>query len=275
MIPQGVDGKKYHPQSRKGTLKHPSVSIIQNHAIRPKFNGLLQFTSVIKEMRDWHFYISKGQLALEPQAPLLSLQAALEDCENVTFLDIQTPEAVNELFTETDVYVLATGLDWCPTTVLEAGLMTRPTVASKISGVVEVIDEGVNGFTARNGDVDDWVTKIRKAVDLDGEAARRYVMGTYDWSVINLQVERVLREEAVTFPRRFFDNMNPEVKRLQNTRCPNCSQPLRIRIVESPMPQGAVLHSQRCEACNQVLFQSVKRGELGNGNLPELRAHPS
>ena len=194
VIPQGVDGRKYQPSKPRGLLKHPSVSIIQSHAIRPKFDGLLQFAAVIKKMPDWHFYVARGQSEFEPQTYLPKLEDALRDCENVDFVEVHSAEAVNELNTETDVYVLATGLDWSPTSLLEAGLMERPAVASRIVGVTECIQEGVNGFTARNGEVNEWVDRINQAAKLDKHRVRQYIIDHFDWGVIVPQVEQVFRE---------------------------------------------------------------------------------
>jgi glycosyltransferase involved in cell wall biosynthesis len=192
---QGVDGTKYQALKRKGLLKHPSVSIVQSHAIRPKFEGLLQFASVIKKMPDWHFYVATGQSEFEPQTYLPRFQEALIGCRNVHFIDVHTPEEVNALNTESDVYVLATGLDFCPTSLLEAGLMARPAVASRIEGVTECIQEGVNAFTAANGNVDEWIDAIKRAQDLDPREVRRYIVEHFDWTVMAPRLERIFREE--------------------------------------------------------------------------------
>ena len=191
VIPQGIDSSKWKPTPPTGALKHPSIAIIQNHSIRPKFEGLLQFVPVMRSLQRFHFYISEGQSQLEPQTYLPRLKDAAKDLPNVTFIDIQTPEAVNNLFTETDLYVLPSGLDWCPTTLLEAGLMQRITVASRIPGIREVVREGVNGFTAENGNAQQWTVAVEKAQSLDGAKAREYVVKHFDWRVIMPQFERV------------------------------------------------------------------------------------
>jgi glycosyltransferase involved in cell wall biosynthesis len=64
------------------------------------------------------------------------------------------------MLTACDLYVLASELDCCPTTVLEASLMKKPVIASKVGGVPEIVSEGVTGWTIANGRVDEWSDKI-------------------------------------------------------------------------------------------------------------------
>ena len=196
VIPQGIDSQRWQPKPRRGILKHPSIAIIQNHAIRPKADGLLAFAPVIYALPEFHFYVSEGQSSLQPQTYLPRFKDAVNGLGNVTFMDVQTPEAVNELLTETDLYALPSGLDWCPTTALEAGLMQRITVASRIEGITDIIQEDVNGYTARNGNVQEWVDCIRKAQQQkdDGASARKYIVERFDWRVVTPQLERVFRE---------------------------------------------------------------------------------
>jgi glycosyltransferase involved in cell wall biosynthesis len=81
----------------------------------------------------------------------------------------------------------------CPTTVLEAGLMERPVVASRVGGLPEIVLQGRTGYTVPNEDVALWVKTLRTilsdsklARDL-GKNARKWVSETFNWSKIGMR----------------------------------------------------------------------------------------
>ena len=106
------------------------------------------------------------------------------------------------MLTAADCYVLASGLDCCPTTVLEASLLRKPIIASRIGGVPEIVVEGQSGWTIDNDRTDDWVNKIsRVTTDAKlnrglGNYGNRWVSERFDWKTISKQVESLLHKEA-------------------------------------------------------------------------------
>jgi glycosyltransferase involved in cell wall biosynthesis len=152
VVHQGVDPNMFF-QEHGMSLEHPNVCIIQNHTILPKVEGLMHFAEVVKEMPEVHFYISGGQPITQPYATYV--QQRFAPFPNVHMLGpVSYPVGLRQLLSEADLYVLASGLDMCPTTVLEAALMHRPVVASKVGGVPEIVLEGRTGYTIANADVD-------------------------------------------------------------------------------------------------------------------------
>src|SRR5208337_5694807 len=109
---------------------------------------------------------------------------------------------VCKMLTAADCYVLASGLDCCPTTVLEASLMRKPVIASRVGGVPEIILENQTGWTVENDDINNWVEKIRLAVtDLRlnrnlGDTGRDWVSKEFGWATIAKQVEDILIAET-------------------------------------------------------------------------------
>jgi glycosyltransferase involved in cell wall biosynthesis len=101
-----------------------------------------------------------------------------------------------------DCYVLASGLDCCPTTVLEASLLQKPVLASRVGGVPEIVENGYTGWSIENGNVDEWVNKIEmltkdtKLCRKLGRQGREWVSGKFGWSTIASQVERLIIHEA-------------------------------------------------------------------------------
>jgi glycosyltransferase involved in cell wall biosynthesis len=188
VIYQGMAVEEWHPVPPLN-LQHPSIAIIQNHNILPKVKGLLHFRDVIAAMPDVHFYVSRGQYAT--YFPLV--EARFQDLKNVEYVTANTAAQVRQLLSSVDAYVLASGLDCCPYTVLEAGLMGRPVIASDVGGVPEIIREGVTGFTVHNGNVDAWANRIREALASEWPQSREYVAENFGWQHIAPQVEEVIR----------------------------------------------------------------------------------
>lgn len=200
VVYQGVAPEQFY--SEEGlTVEHPAVALIQNHSIYPKVVGLLQFKRIAKELPNIHFYIAEGEA--EGQHFLPNVKRAYADLTNVHFVpNIVNVGAVRRMLTACDCYVLATGLDCCPTTILEASLMERPVLASRICGVPEIVLEGETGWTIDNADIDTWIDKLStltqdsKLRRLMGGAGKKWVTEQFAWRKIATQVEALLRNKA-------------------------------------------------------------------------------
>jgi glycosyltransferase involved in cell wall biosynthesis len=170
------------------SLRHPSVCLIQNHIIWPKVRGLLQFASVVKRMPDVHFYITAGQRSKQPYAALV--RRTFATFANVHMLEpVDHPRGVRQLLTEADLYLLASGLDMCPTSVLEASLMQKPVVASRVGGVPEIVKEGYTGYTIPNGATDTWIRTIRSIL-VDKTLARKLGRNGKKWVLENFTLTK-------------------------------------------------------------------------------------
>jgi glycosyltransferase involved in cell wall biosynthesis len=110
------------------------------------------------------------------------------------------PEGVRKFYMSNDVYALPSGLDCCPTTILEASLCAKPIVASKVGGIPELIAEGQTGWTVQNGLTDKWISAIRSVLEdavmaqRIGENARRYVLDHFGWSTQAGHSESIFEE---------------------------------------------------------------------------------
>jgi len=84
---------------------------------------------------------------------------------------------VGDLLTASDVYFsasLADGMEGMPATVIEAGMAGVPVAAYSILGVPEVVEHGVTGLLASQGDIDQL---SRHVVELTGDPSIRRAMG--------------------------------------------------------------------------------------------------
>lgn len=192
VVYQGVDPDLFYPEDGID-FDHPCVGIVQDHNIQAKVQGLLDFRKIVRELPNINFKIAGGGQYLE------TVRKHFKDEKNVEVIGrVSYPQGLRQFLTEIDLYVLASGLDCCPTTVLEASLMKKPVLGSAVGGVPEIIDQEKSGWSIPNENVDEWVNKIelllgdsRKAKKM-GSYGRKWVSKNFDWKVVSKQIENIL-----------------------------------------------------------------------------------
>jgi colanic acid/amylovoran biosynthesis glycosyltransferase len=106
--------------------------------------------------------------------------------ERVVFEGWLNQDAVRALYGQTDVFTLASFAEGVPVVLMEAMAMEIPCVATNITGVPELIRDGVDGLLAAPSDTEALAEKIASLIDDAalrrklGEAGRRRVMEKYD-----------------------------------------------------------------------------------------------
>jgi len=202
VVYQGVEPDLFYNEPGMEFQK-PAIAIIQNHNIYPKVQGLLKFKPIIDALPNFHFYIAEGEAGGSTLLPMV--KAHYSSSPNVEFVPgVQSQATVRRMLTACDCYILASGLDCCPTTVLEASLMRLPVIASRVGGVPEIILQNETGWTIDNESVSEWIGTITKLLDDEklrrrmGEQGRRWVADTFGWKKIAGQIERILRDEALS-----------------------------------------------------------------------------
>jgi glycosyltransferase involved in cell wall biosynthesis len=87
-----------------------------------------------------------------------------------------------------DIYISPSHVDGTSVTLLEALASGLPCLVSDIPGNKDWVEEGVNGWLFRDGDVDDLAKKIllaiksRRSFERIGKAARKMAEENADWS---------------------------------------------------------------------------------------------
>ena len=204
VVYQGIDPEEFYPQNGL-EFEKPSVAIIQNHTVFPKVAGLLKLKPVVENLWNVHFYIAEGESV--DQHHLNLVRQTYSNLPNVHFVsNVSNLGRVRQMLSACDVYVLASELDCCPTTVLEASLMKKPVIASRVGGVPEIVSEGVTGWTIDNNRIDEWIEKILLTVQDSklnhqlGENGRRWVEKHFSWKNIARQVEDLILSEVYNQP---------------------------------------------------------------------------
>jgi glycosyltransferase involved in cell wall biosynthesis len=199
VVYMGTDPKQFFAEPGM-ELQKPAVAIIQNHTVYSKVAGLIRFSKIAERLSNVHFFIAEGERVDQPYLQIIKNHYA--GLRNVHFLPgIDSPIKVRQMLTAADCYVLASELDCCPTTVLEASLVGRPVIASRVGGVPEIVFENETGWTIPNESVDDWVEKISLVISDQrlnrklGQQGRNFVTERFSWKKIATQVEQLVFDE--------------------------------------------------------------------------------
>ena len=94
------------------------------------------------------------------------LKRLVEERKTVEFCGSFANERVYEILRDIDVLVVPSlWYENCPNVILEAFASGTPVIASKLGGMTELVENGVNGFLFRRGDDKDLYRQLRKLND--------------------------------------------------------------------------------------------------------------
>jgi len=174
----------YHVEGTK--LKHPCVGLLQSAVIWEKVKEMLTLEAVLKKLPDVMFYwVGDG-----PYRDYVLTR--LEKYSNFKWLgSLQYPDKVREYLSEIDVYLLLSGIDMSPLTLLEAQLMEKPVIATSVGGIPELMDNGKTGFLINTGDHLALIDKINTLLFDEnkcqsiGKVGRNFVKDHFNWEKIS------------------------------------------------------------------------------------------
>lgn len=179
---EGMNTSLWYPQEGMN-LKHPCVGLLQNSNWWGKTKEMMILPKILEALPNVTFYWAGGGGAYQEK-----ILSSLEKYNNFKFIGrLQYPEQVRQYLTEIDVYALVTGLDTLGVTILEAALMKKPVVATNVGAIPEVIENGITGYTVKEGDVTEWVEKItillndKKTASKMSLAGYEFVKNNFSW----------------------------------------------------------------------------------------------
>ena len=89
----------------------------------------------------------------------------MELSDYVRFPGFLDPSAKVKEFSEADIYINTTKIDNMPVSVVEAGAMGVPVVATNVGGISHLIDDGKNGLLVPDDDVQGMVIAVKKLLN--------------------------------------------------------------------------------------------------------------
>ena len=181
---QGINSENWF-ESPGMNLKHPCVGLVQGAVILEKTEQLLTLTKVLEKMPETTFYWVGDGPYKENVLPIL------EKYDNFKWLGaLEYPNKIREFLTEIDVYVLLSGIDMAPLTLLEAQLMKKPVIATNVGGIPELMKEKENGFLIEKGNSEKLIECLQiifndheKARTM-GNSGRKFVEDNFSWEII-------------------------------------------------------------------------------------------
>jgi N-acetyl-alpha-D-glucosaminyl L-malate synthase BshA len=161
-IPNFVDCEVYKPNPELGMLstfkKNNDLIITHSSNFRPVKRTLDLVKSFAKVKKE----IPNVKLLLVGDGPERAkawrLAQKLNIASSVQVLGVR--QDIPNILAETDVFVLTSGMEGNPLSILEAMSSGVPVVATEVGGVPEILKDGVEGFLAPKGDIDEISAKI-------------------------------------------------------------------------------------------------------------------
>jgi glycosyltransferase involved in cell wall biosynthesis len=208
VIPNGVDVGRFHDPGAAyrmavdpGSFEHPMVFGVGRLAFRKGFHLLVEsMPRVLRRHPGARLYVAgKGIMA----GFLGLLVESLDLQDKVTLMGYVTDDALPWLYRLCDVFVLpSVSAESFGITLIEAMAAGRPVVASRIGGVPEIVDDGVNGLLFEPWDsrglseaVNALLGDPELAADL-GRRAHESAEENYSWPKVARRIEEVYMEVA-------------------------------------------------------------------------------
>ena len=110
----------------------------------------------------------------------------LELADQVTLVGAVGADRIRDYYADCDVFCLPSFAEGVPIVLMEAMAMEIPVVANAITGIPELVEDGVDGFLVRPGRVDELTGRLERLLSdpalraAMGRAGRRKVAADYD-----------------------------------------------------------------------------------------------
>ena len=118
----------------------------------------------------------------------------------VSFEGWVNTDRLAECYRQTDAFVLTSLYEGIPVVLMEAMAMEIPCVAPRITGIPELIEDGVSGLLFRPSDIDDLTAVLIRLLDDPvfrdslARAGRQRVLAQFDLAANTARFAGLLRE---------------------------------------------------------------------------------
>jgi glycosyltransferase involved in cell wall biosynthesis len=196
IVPNGVNGDDFAPgkpkldkgflQKLKGRTVLLYVGVFR---VRKRvFNLLYGLSEVVKTDPKVILVLVGGGRDYEDDILDLIKELGVED--NVLFVGKVPNEKVIEYLNAADVFCTLSSYEGMPIAILEAMASGKAILTTRASGMIDLIDDGRNGYLTEVDDIDQITQKMRTMVEDPaktkkmGQAARKKVLEKYSWDKI-------------------------------------------------------------------------------------------
>jgi len=202
-VPNGVDVERFRPQhSRSGALRTrfaidaeaPLVGFVGRLSAEKGPDLFLRAALSIRAQRPDAHFVLVGEGAMLKQLQVFASRFGIADAVHFAGSQDDMPAVFNEL----DVVVSSSLSEAMPLAVMEAMASGVPVVACKVGGIPDLVEHGVTGWLAPEGDYDELATRV---VDLIVDDALRAAVGK---AARARAVGRFALEQSVDATARLF-----------------------------------------------------------------------
>jgi glycosyltransferase involved in cell wall biosynthesis len=195
----GVEPEVYIPLARRnGGAPYHLLSV--GRLIHVKGHPLLM--EAVAELRrrgiDTHLtLVGEGP----KRAELEAIAARLNVADHVTFAGAVGQDHIRELYATADVFCMASMAEGLPVVLIEAMAMRIPVVATRITGIPELVEDGVSGLLVTPARLDELVVALERILTDEelrerlGHAGRDKVLALHDVNVSALRLREIFANE--------------------------------------------------------------------------------
>ena len=199
VLGNAVDIDEFDSDDDRGASDEPYVLYVGRFHHRKGIGDFLDAAAEVVRSHDVGFkLVGKGPLEAEMHQQAADLGIA----DRTEFLGHVDRQRLVQLFGGATVFVLPSHYEGLPTTMLEAMAAGAPVVATEVSGVPDVIDDGENGLLVPPRQPSRLAAGIDELLDDAAlrdrlsTAGRRTIEERYTWQSISREFEDLYREVA-------------------------------------------------------------------------------
>lgn len=107
--------------------------------------------------------------------------------EKVILINLVYGENKNKIFNLADIFLFPSLNEGFGLVGVEAMVCGKPLIASENTSLVEIVQDGINGYLAKTSNLDDWVDKTSRLIEEKelrqrfGKAGRQFVKQNFTW----------------------------------------------------------------------------------------------
>ena len=195
VIPDGVDLSRFRPVEKSVNTERVRILAVGRLIPRKGFDCLIRSLPEVMKMTGKDFcveIVGGGPL----RADLMRLTEQVQVSQKVVFAGTVPYEKLDKKYQQADMFVLSSLAEGMPLVVLEAMASGLPVIASRVQGIEDLVEEGVNGYVFPPADHVSLGQCLAKMINND---APRFQMGKesvrivrkYDWSNIAEEYLRI------------------------------------------------------------------------------------
>ena len=184
VCPLGVDVAHYNPVPAPASQRPYTVLCVGR--LTPA-KGQQVLLEACARLRDWGHVLRLVLVGTGPdEAALRASAEALGIADMVTFAGAQNQDQVRAWYRDCDVFALPSFAEGIPVVLMEAMASGVPCVTTRITGIPELIRDGIDGLLVTPSDVQELADSLASLQDDAGlrhelgEAGRRRVAQAYD-----------------------------------------------------------------------------------------------